>query len=132
MGLSRRKRLFEQHYFRNGLRGGFQKDCDAWMKFRKLNAWSELQLESSSKQLLCELLEQSLSLEHATALSYNTCLLFYTLTTTEELKSPKEILYHFSLQQIAELCEEYRRWNLEFDEYGENLNQREELHESIH
>jgi len=78
------------------------------LNLRPLHATDQLAVNRRWPALLPGLMRKGLSLQDAAALAHNVTFLFYALELDAPPRSPADLLDHFSLSQIARLCEAYR------------------------
>ena len=86
--------------------------------FRKLCALEQLELNRAYPRLLPLLLRRGLAPEDALAVAYNATLLYRVLERTPPFGRPADLLAQYSLDEIAALCETYRRVERGELEYG--------------
>ncbi|MBC8585331.1 hypothetical protein [Youxingia wuxianensis] len=83
--------------------------------FVRLSAKEEALMDYRAGQVLCELSGYGLNAQEATALAYNTALLFMALAEEDSLDFVCEPLYFLTLSQIADLCRLYHEHIQEMD-----------------
>lgn len=92
---------------------------DCLPAFRRLGALEQLRLRREALPLLPRLLRLGAEPEDALALAYNAALLYRTMEAEPPFSSPEAVLERYSLGEIADLCETYRRVAAGELEYGE-------------
>ena len=95
--------------------------------FRKLNALDELGLAARSRELSARIIALGVAEEDADAVAQNTALLHVALRREAPRGDAFELLECFSLEELAELCENYRDWCAGLLEGAVNISYEEEL-----
>lgn len=78
-------------------------------RMQPLCADGQLRLERLYPSLIPEMTGRGLPLREATALAYNTALLYLAMPFAPPLSHPAQVLDRLTLGEIAGLCEEYEK-----------------------